>query len=189
MRTNVIGIFIGLAMIGISPIGAAESIQDKECGSKVLPALIKDAAKLAKADPKYVVMVDDPRAFCSCLGIKDTEKVARVINNKRAFVLNNSFPIYLNMDGEAKELSDEYKKTGDKYLKVFFASYLVHENYHVESGSDVESEALKRELAFLLKNGINPSDPNVTLLQKRVEEAQAQEKNGVSQTVLVGMTR
>lgn len=133
-----------------------------EVTGKQLPSLVKTAIKRAnqvsfvysgetiktQLVAEQVVLVSNMDEFCSSRQIasSDCQKFGL------AFVVNGTFPVYLN--GDSVRTQSNYQQvetaynTGMNNISYFIASLLVHESYHAQGHSD-ESGAYGRELAYI----------------------------------------
>ena len=120
-------------------------------------------------DARHLVVIHDYRQFSRSLPeLALHEDLRETGQHKFGFVLNLSWPIYLNLDGY-EHLVARYDRPDGKWVACLIASVLVHEQVHAR-GDGRESGALLEELLMdrrFARQGRLPPDTNLPLLAEQ----------------------
>ena len=96
-------------------------------------------------DSRHLVVIHDYERFSrGSPELRERPDLREAGRHKFGFVLNLSWPIYLNFDGY-EHLISRYENPEDKWIASLVASVLVHEQVHAK-GDGRESSALLEEL-------------------------------------------
>ena len=158
MRTTLIAVLAGLAMIGTSvPIDAAENV--KVNPAVELPGVVKMALKaMPKSEPISVgeiVAVSDTDAvvveyFKLFPGAtqEQLEMAKMKVRQMAAFTLGNSFPIYVNVKSKMLRQMEASYREGQSVWSRAMSAVLCHERLHAFGEQD-EGVAYDHGIAVL----------------------------------------